>query len=330
METSSTALRKEQISVIRRPLTSKHTRDAHGTQVQSVHVRRRFDRLGVVLWGMLVLAGCAASARGSAAAPATLSSGDGSAGTEETLPTPPLEGGLAQVLGHSLADIFQAVELARRDFIVDCTAKRGWTLNAEQRDNLAATAPAQASVASIIDNIRAGRIVPTRPSEVGKEDPAFALAVTECTGEAEAALPNPNTTILAALDQFNKDVADRARTDPRLIHAIADRQTCDGATGYVPADGLSAEGSVGQSIDDLVAQYVASRMSKDEVIRRLGALQDVADLIASCSAAYLRVEALVITDIQDQMLKQQPGLLASISEQAQEQLKQYKRYFSRP
>lgn len=288
---------------------------------------RRCTRFGVALAGIIALPGCSGSAVGSA--PPTIP-GVVHTDTNQTLPEPPLEGGLAKVLGHSLTEIFQVVELARRDFIVDCAAKRGWTLNAEQRGNLAAVPPSQASVSSIIDDIRAGRIAPTSPKELGKEDPALASAITDCTAQAEAALPNPNTTVLAALDQFNKDVSDRAQTDARLIRAIADRQTCDAATGYSPAAGLSIEGSVGQSIDDLVSQYMVSQISQDEAIARLGELQTIAEAVAQCSAEYLKVEDQVISEIQDQLLNEQPGLLISISETARTQLQQYDKYFSRP
>lgn len=246
--------------------------------------------------------------------------------TDDSTPLP-LEDRLSRVLGHSLAEIFRAVESARRDWITTCVADTGWTLTIEQQRNLGpAPAPGSGYAEQIADAIESGELSAVAPGEQAVENPAFAAAVTDCVSKAESEFPNPNRSILDQLEQFNADVASRAQSDPRTVAAASDRERCLASTGIAAGPGGSVADALAFEIDSIVSSFVSGGLGSEEAVVELRGLAMAERLVADCLQAYANVEDMVVGEVQTDLLAQNPGLLEGIAEQVTVELQRYERY----
>ncbi|TEX48685.1 MAG: hypothetical protein B7C54_00165 [Acidimicrobiales bacterium mtb01] len=246
--------------------------------------------------------------------------------TDDVTPLP-LEDRLTRVLGHSLAEIFRAVESVRRDWIVTCVTDRGWMLTAEQQRNLGpAPAPGSGYAEQIADAIESGELAAVASGQQEAEDPAFAGAVTDCVSKAESEFPNPNASILDQLEQFNVDVAGRAQADPRTVAAASEREECLASTGIAAGPGGSLADALAFEIDSVVSSFVSSGLGSEEAVRELRQLAQAERLVADCLQAYANVEDMVVGEVQTDLLGQNPGLLEGIAEQVVVELQRYEQY----
>jgi len=237
----------------------------------------------------------------------------------------PPEDPLEAILQGDPQRMFHAVELARRDSVVDCMERAGWTLSDQEFANLAAPPPRGSNYTGyLLDAINTGLLAPS--TAVAAVDPVREAASADCILRAEAEWPNPSTAVLAVLDQVRDDLGVRADGDARMIEASTDFDECVDAVGYGEDPTMSPPAELAAVADMVAAGYLDGSQDRSAVVAELERLRVIDLQFDGCREALQAVEAEVNGELLDQLMAADPGLIPGIQAEIADDLTRYQLY----
>lgn len=283
----------------------------------------RLPRLMLAVLLALGLASCSSQDNSSSSVSGIASSGDEGTSTEEPYEAPVMAA-VSAALGADLTDIYKAVLASRRPFVADCVSDSGWTISSAELDELFDPGdPDAGTMSTYIDRIIADFATPpvpaTDPPDIRRID-----QIVSCMAQAEAQFPNPNSMVLAAIEDFDRDVSARVASDSSVTEAKTARDECAAQEGVPATDGVEPMAALSAMVTEIQEAVGDGSKTTAQATSELRNLQGTVLAVERCYATYHAALQVVVDEVQRTELENRPQLILSIVEQTRELMDQYR------
>ncbi len=235
----------------------------------------------------------------------------------------PVIAAVSVALGADLTDIYKAVLAARRPFVADCISESGWTVSSTELDELFDSGDSDGgTMSSYIDQVILDFEAPEPANE--PQDRRRADQVVACMDSAESEFPNPNTSVLAAIEDFDRDVSARVASDSRVADATVIRDECAAQQGVPATNGVEPIATLSNSISEIQMAVGGGSKTTAAGISELTNLQTTVRAVEACYEIYRADVEVVVGEVQMAELEARPELIPSIVDQTSALMNQYR------
>jgi hypothetical protein len=263
-----------------------------------------------------------------------LASSDDSASSDETESAEepyeaPVLAAVSAALGADLTDIYEAVLAARRPFVADCVSESGWTVSNDELDALFDPGdPGDSGTLSgyidlVIDGYSNAPVLITDPPNRQRTE-----QIVSCMDRAEANFPNPNMAVLAAIEEFDRDVTARVASDARVAEAKQVRDECASGEGVPSVDGVEPIAELSNQVTGIQEAVGNGTMTTESAVQNLRSLQITVRAVEACYSYHQRAFQSVVDEVQELELERRPDLVPSIVAATEELMDQYRALLS--
>lgn len=241
---------------------------------------------------------------------------------------PPVLSAVSVALGAGLEDIYRAVLTRRRTAAEECVNASGWTISQAELDDLYDPGPDDGgTTTAYIDQLIAefGQPQPATVDSANPIDRQRVDRIVSCMDEAESTYPNPNTMILAAIEEFDAAVSARVASDQRVADARQRRDDCTESHGVPAQGGQDPLGVLSQRIADVqMAAFEGGSEARATAVDDLRSLRETAIEVEACYEEYSAAIRPVVDEVQAAELAARPDLIPSIVQQTATLMDQYR------
>lgn len=250
-------------------------------------------------------------------------SGDEGTSTEQPYEAPVMAA-VSAALGADLTDIYKAVLAARRPAVADCVSDSGWTISSTELDELFDPGDSDAgTLTAYIDEIIAN--FDSAPAPItDPPDRRRIEQIVRCVDQAEARYPNPNSMVLAAIEDFDRDVSARVASDNRVAEAKTVRDECAAHQGVPATDGVEPMAALSGMVTEIQEAVADGSKTIDLATTELRDLQVTVSDVEHCYTTYYVALQAVVDEVQTVELQARPELIPSIVEQTSDLMEQYR------